>query len=701
MIAETAPGPRVLTGAFALAGAMALALGLAACPGPGKDTVDQSRPSPENRPRLLETVGEFAIAPLYADGFEELSPRERVLAFYLHRAALAGRDIYYDQMGKDGLEIRDLLEEILTHPRGIPRPFLDQMLLYLKLFWINSGNHNDRTQTKFVPAFTVDDLRSAAHMAARGGAAIRVALGETLDAKIDRLRASLFDPSFQPMLTCKAPPPGRDIVTGSSVNFYEGVTLAEAGRFAAKYPLNSRLVKRGGRVEEEVYRAGRGEVPAGRYSSELQTIIGFLGKGRPHAGEAQGAVLGELQEYFATGDPEAFRRYNIAWVAGDFPVDTINGFIETYKDPLARKGAWEGLVYFVDSRLTRLQKSLAAQAQYFEERAPWDGRYKRQGFPAPTASAINLLVATGDSGPMPPVGVNLPNDEALRQRHGSKSVSLVNVIAAGEGATRKGFLEEFVLPEERRLLEDHGSESALLMTTLHEVLGHAAGKVSDGLQGEPSEHLREYYGALEEARAELVALHDIFDPRLAEIGAVTSPDVPEAACREYVARDLYMLRRVRQGNRLEDDHMRAMHLIVSYLREETRAVERVRREDRTYQRITDLQAFRRGVATLLAEVQRIKGEGDRGAARSLSQRFATRIDPALRDEIVRRADLAGVPSYVAFLMPEVVPVRDGAGNVVDARLAYGQDFALQMLRFSGKLPLEPEGDSEASSSRLP
>jgi len=253
MTAETAgPGARVLPGAFALprpvalAGAFALALGLAACAGPGKEAMEQSPPAPGNRPRLVETVGEFAIAPIYADGFEDLSPSERALAFYLYRAALAGRDIYYDQMGRQGLEIRDLLEEILTHPQGIPRPFLDSMLVYLKLFWINSGNHNDRTRAKFVPQFSFDDLRSAAHMAARNGAAIRMAVGETLDSKLTRLRHTLFDPAVDPLVTCKAPPPGRDIITGSSVNYYDGVTLADVTRFAAKHPLNSRLVNVGG-----------------------------------------------------------------------------------------------------------------------------------------------------------------------------------------------------------------------------------------------------------------------------------------------------------------------------------------------------------------------------------------------------------------------------------------------------------------------
>ena len=645
----------------------------------------------DQRPYLLETVGEFAVARVYADGFEDLTPRERALAYYLCRAAIAGRDIYYDQMGRSNLEARDLLEEILTHPRGIPEETLGRLHAYLKLYWINNGNHNERTKLKFVPELTFEQLVQAARAAAGNGARFRLALGETLEAKLRRLRPVLFDAGFEPLVTCKTPPPGQDILTCSSANFYEGVTLADLRGFTERHPLESRLVKRGGRLVEEVYRAGRGDLPPGRYAKELKTISGFLEKARARAETPQAEVLRLLIDYFATGDPEAFRLYNIAWVKQDSAVDTVNGFIETYKDARSQKGAYEGLVFFVDRRMTRLQKDLAAQAQYFEDRAPWDARYKRTGITAPTANAINVLVAVGDGGPMPPIGINLPNEEAIRETHGSKSVSLVNVLDAGNRASKAKVIEEFFLPADRPLQETWGAEVDLLQTTMHEILGHASGRVGPGLQGDPRDHLREYFSALEEARAELVALHNFFDPKLAEIGAVPSPEMAEAAYRDYVTNDLYLLRRVRQGEILEDDHMRAIHLIVSYLREVTRVVEQVRLEGKTYFRVTDIAGMRRGVAELLARIQAIKGEGDYAAARDLMQRFGIRIDPALRDEIVGRARQAGIPSYVAFVMPDLQPVRDASGEVIDARVEEASDLTMQMLRYSGKFPLEKEG----------
>jgi len=676
---------------------LALALLTAACGGAGTGPV-KPRSGADTRPYLLETVGEFAVSRLYADDFEELSKNDRALAFYLYRAALAGRDIFYDQMGKDVLEIRDLLEEILIHPQSLDPTFRDRLLHYLKLYWINNGNHNDRTRQKFVPEFTFEDLKAAAEQAQRSGAHIKLAFRETLAQKLDRLRPAIFDPRVDPLSTCKSPPPGGDILTCSSVNFQEGLRLKDLEGFRETHPLNSRLVKKDGRVTEEIYRAGRGDVPSGRYAKELKTMIGFLEKARPFADHDQQAILDHLIDYFATGDPAAFRDYDIAWVKHETPVDAILGFIETYKDPRGQKGAFEGIVHFVDRRTTRLQKDLASLAQYFEDRAPWDEVYKRKGFNLPIANAVNVLGASGDSGPMPPIGVNLPNDEGIRERYGNKSVSLVNVMDAYNRAASAPVVGEFFLPEERALQTQYGPVVDLLQTTMHEVLGHASGKVSDGLKGDPRELLREYYSALEEARAEAIALYNFFDPKLIEIGAIPSREAAEAAYRDYVTDDLQNLRRVRHSDLLEDDHMRATHLIVTYVRETTKAVETVRRDGKTYFRVADMAAMRAGVADLLKTLQHIKGEGDYDAARALIERYAVRIDPVLRDQVVARADKAGIPSYVAFIMPDVVPVRDVLGNVIDARVAYVSDFTTQMLRYSGKLPLEEPLDTPAPSA---
>lgn len=645
---------------------------------------------------ILERVGEFAIVPLEARGFDALSQRDRILAFYLSRAALAGRDIHYDQMGREGLEIRDLLEEVLTHPRGLDPVFREALLRYLKQFWISSGNHNERTRTKFVPEFSFEDLRRGIAAAQKEGAVIKLPVREPLERKLERLRPALFDPSFEPLLTCKTAPAGVDLLACSSVNFYDGVTVADLSGFKEQHPLNSRLVKKDGRLEEEVWRAGRAAgpggpaIPPGMYASQLRTVMGFLTKAKVFASPEEAQALSLLSDFFASGEAADFKRYNLDWVKLSPAVDTVQGFIETYHDPRGRKGSWQGMVFFADPERTRLLQGLAAEARGFEERAPWDARFKRSTFNPPVVAAVEILLAAGDGGPSPPIGVNLPNDDDIQEHVGNRSFLYANVLEAANRATLQPLTEEFALPDDRPLLIQHAVEAEMLLTAMHEALGHAAGRAREGLSEEPSVLLGESYAALEEARAELVALHAIFDPVLLDRKLMSSPAVAEAAYRDYLLHDLSQLRRVRAGDRIEDDHMRATHLIVEWLRANGGGVETVSHDDRTYFKVADIAAMRKGVATLLAEVQRIKGEGDRAAARDLLERYATRIDTRLRDEVVSRADRAKIPSYLAYVMPEIVPVRDANGEVVDARLGPADDFTLQMLRFSGKLPREPE-----------
>jgi dipeptidyl-peptidase-3 len=646
---------------------------------------------------ILERVGEFAIAPLEARGFEALSQRDRILAFYLSRAALAGRDIHYDQLGRDGLEIRDLLEEVLTHPRGLDPVFREALLRYLKQFWISSGNHNERTRQKFVPEFSFEDLRRGITAAQKEGASIRTAVREPLEHKLERLRPALFDPAYEPLLTCKTAVAGTDLLSCGSVNFYDAVTLPDLAGFEETHPLNSRLAKRDGKLVEEIWRAGRSAgpagpaIPPGMYASQLRTVIGFLTKAKAFAPPEEARALTLLSDYFMTGDAADFRRYNLDWVKLSPAVDTVQGFIETYQDPRGRKGAWQGMVFFADPERTRLLQGLAAEARGFEERAPWDARFKRTSFTPPVVAAVEIVLAAGDGGPCPPIGVNLPNDDEIQEQVGNRSFLYANVLEAGNRATLEALTAEFALPEDRPLLLEHAVEAEMILTAMHEALGHAAGRSAPGLKGEPSVLLGESYAALEEARAELVALHAIFDPVLLERKLISSPAVAEAAYKDYLLHDLSQLRRVRSGDRIEDDHMRATHLIVEWLRANGGGVEMPSHDGRTFIRLADPAAMRKGVAALLAEVQRIKGEGDRAAARTLLERYGTRIDPKLRDEVVARADRAGIPSYLAYVMPEIVPVRDASGGVVDAHLEKAGDFTLQMLRFSGKLPRETEG----------
>jgi dipeptidyl-peptidase-3 len=526
---------------------------------------------------------------------------------------------------------------------------------------------------------------------------VKLAVREPLEHKLERLRPALFDPSFEPLLTCKTAPAGIDLLACSSVNFYEGVTLADLAAFREEHPLNSRLVKKDGRLEEQVWRAGRPAGPAGpalppgMYASQLRTVIGFLTKAKAFAPPDEAQALSLLADSFASGETADFKRYNLDWVKLSPAVDTVQGFIETYHDPRGRKGSWQGMVFFADPERTRLLQGLAAEARGFEDRAPWDARFKRREFNPPVVAAVEILLAVGDGGPSPPIGVNLPNDDDIQEHVGNRSFLYANVLEAGNRATLQALTDEFALPDDRPLLMQHTVEAEMLLTAMHEALGHAAGRAREGLPQEPSVMLGESYAALEEARAELVALHAIFDPVLLEKKLISSPAVAEAAYRDYLIHDLSLLRRVRTGDRLEDDHMRATHLIVEWLRAHGGGVAVESHDDRTYFKVADTAAMRKGVATLLAEVQRIKGEGDRAAARDLLERYGTRIDPKLRDEVVARADRAKIPSWLAFVMPEIVPTRDASGEVVDAHLEKTGDFTLQMLRFSGKLPRESEG----------
>jgi dipeptidyl-peptidase-3 len=402
----------------------------------------------------------------------------------------------------------------------------------------------------------------------------------------------------------------------------------------------------------------------------------------PFAEAEQAEALRRLVRFYRSGSPGDWQAFNIAWLEyGEPVVDTINGFIESYEDPRSRKGAYEGLVHLVDSERSRLMADLAAHAVHFEERAPWDAAFKRRAFDLPVAAVVNVITAVGDAGPGCPLGVNLPNEERIRERFGSKSVTLGNVLQAYETVASRATTEEFALPAEREAALRHAETVSLLQTSMHEVLGHAAGAVSPELPGTPADHLREHYSALEEARAELVALHHFWDPKLRELAGLESDEVPEAAYRAYARSGLVMLRRLKTGNVLQDDHMRATALIVEYL-QDSGSIERLIEEGKTYYRVVSVDQMRHGVAVLLAELQRIKATGDIQAAARLMQAYAIEIDPGLRDEVVARAAAAGLPDDYAVVLPRLEPVLDDDGAVTDVNAVADEELAGQMLRLS-------------------
>ena len=659
----------------------AAAVGLAAAVG-----APASAQEVEERRYLLERIDDAAVGQLYADGFERLPLREKTLVWHLYQAALAGRDIYYDQRYEHNLEMREVLEEIVTHPEGVDPETLAAIEKYTKLFWINTGPFNNLTARRFVMETTPAAFADAVRAAAAAGAGFPLRGGEDPGEMAERMTPLFFDPDFEPVVTNKTPGPGEDMLLASANNLYKGVSMADLETFEEEYPLTSRLVKTDGRLVEEVYRVG------GRYSDEISEIIRHLEAAIPYASEAMARALRANVAYYRTGSPVDQRAYDVAWVEDqDSPVDTINGFTEVYMDARGAKGAWEALVFYVNPEKTGAIRTIAEHAQWFEDRMPWDPRYRKAGVTGITANAIDVVVETGDAGPLTPIGINLPNDQTVRERHGSKSISLSNVNEAYERSRSGGYRREFAWTEEEAERSRRWGRLAGEMTTnMHEVIGHASGQLAERLGGSAQPYLNEHYSALEEARADLIGLYFLADPKLVEIGVIPAEahdDVVLAQYEAYTRNALLQLRRIREGTQIEQDHMRNRQMIVHWLMANTEAIERRMRDGRTYYVMVDAEAFRAGVATLLAEVQRIKSEGDYEAARTLFETHGIHFDPALRDEVVARVDAVGLPSYTGFVQPRLEPVRDDAGAIVDVKISYPRDLTAQMLEYSGKRTL--------------
>jgi dipeptidyl-peptidase III len=638
-------------------------------------------PAAAARMYLLERVDEAAVVQVYADGFEALTLREQTLIWHLSQAAQAGRDIFYDQRYAPSLVMRDVLEAIISRPEGGDPDTLAEITRYTKLFWINSGPHNNLTARKFVLRCTPAAFAGAARAAERAGARFPLGPGETLDQLLARLQPLFFDPAVDASVTNKTPPPGDDILAASANNLYVDVTMADLEAFEERYPLNSRLVKRDGAIAEEVYRVG------GRYGSQIAAIVRHLEAAIPFATASMADALRALVRFYQTGETSDREAYDIAWVRDkDSPVDTINGFVEVYCDARGIKGAWEGIVFYVNREKTSEIRKIAANAQWFEDHMPWEAKYRKQGVRGITANAIDVVIETGDSGPVTPVGINLPNDQIVREQHGSKSVSLSNINEAYDKSTLPEFRTEFSwTPEEAARAEKWGAFVAELTTNMHEVIGHASGKVEERLKGNPQGALKEQYSALEESRADLVALYFLPHPKLEELGLVAAEDHAEIVRTEYEAYTrtaLVQLRRVREGSQIEEDHMRNRQMIVRWLMAHTTAIDVRVRDGRTFFVLADPHAFHEGVGRLLADVQRVKAEGDYAAARQLFETYGVHFDPALRDEVVARVDRLRLPSYTGFVMPTLDAQFDAAGGISGVTISYPRDLTRQMLEYS-------------------
>ena len=666
---------------------LAVTMGATAGCGAGDEGVFPTEPGapPDagERTYLLERIDDAAVVQLYADGFEGLDLREKTLIWHLYQAALAGRDIYYDQRYAHNLEMRELLEEILTHAGEVEPRALEAIHRYTKLFWLNTGPFNNITARKFVIETTPERFAAAIREAAANGASFPLQDGETLDEMVARMTPLFLDPDLDPVVTNKTPGEGRDILLASANGLYDGVSMADLEGFEEEYPLNSRLVKRDGALVEEVYRID------GLYGDAIEAIVEHLEAAVPFATAPMAEALRALVRWYRTGSAEDRRAYDIAWVADQASaVDTINGFTEVYMDARGVKGSWEALVFYVNREKTGAIQTLAAHAQWFEDHMPWDPAYRKAGVRGITANAIDVVIETGDSGPVTPIGINLPNDQRVREEHGSKSVSLSNVNAAYEGSQPPAYRREFAWDEaEAARSERWGSFAGELTTNMHEVIGHASGQLSDRLGGEPQLYLKEQYSALEEGRADLVALYFIADPQLVEIGVVPAEsheEIIRAEYEGYTRNAILQLRRVREGSQIEEDHMRNRQMIVRWLMDQTEAIEVRERDGKTFYVMTDWRAFREGVGRLLTEVQRIKSEGDYNAAKALFEQHGIHFDPALRDQVLERVARVDLASYTGFVMPKLEAVTDADGAITDVAISYPMDLTQQMLEYSGK-----------------
>jgi dipeptidyl-peptidase-3 len=640
---------------------------------------------------LVDRVAATGFVQVQAESFRSLAPRQQALAYWLSQASIAIDPIVYDQNSPWGLRQKRVLEEIVR-ARNVSPQARPKVVAFTKLFWANRGNHNEMTAQKFLPEFTFDELQAAARAALAGGGFRGDPYGNQairnqpdLDRELDALRPSLFDPNFEPTITAKSPRGGKDILQSSANNFYSGVSLADLAGFHDTHPLNSRLVKSAsGQLVEEVYRAGTpdGKIPPGLYARFLKKANEYLEKARAYAETGQSETIADLIRYYQTGDPADWIHFGIAWVGNNPPVDFANGFIEVYRDARAAKGTSQSFVTITDARLDGLMRKLAENAQYFEDHAPWLAQYKKLGVKPPVAKAVETVVETGDF-QVTTTGDNLPNEDEVHEKYGSKSFLFTGSSRTLQRAAGDGPLEEFAAsPEEIAICKKYGEEASDLMTGLHEVIGHGSGKLNPRLKGGAESYLKEYYSTLEEARADLMALWNITDPKLAELGLISSPEVAKAMYYAEVRAPLTQLSRIPRGDTIEEDHQRNRQLISGYIMDKTGAIEKVERNGKTYLVLKDFDKMHQGVGMLLAELMRIKAEGDYASIKRLVDQYGVHFDPALRDQVVARYRKLNLPQYWCGINSQLTAAFDGSGKISGVRISYPRDYVRLQLSYA-------------------
>jgi dipeptidyl-peptidase-3 len=633
---------------------------------------------------LVARVADTGFIRLQAPSFAQLDAKQKALAYWLTQASIAIDPIIYDQLSPYGVREKRLIEGVMAHHDGIDPAAFAKIREYALLFWANRGNHNETTAQKFLPGFTPDAFAQAVVKAQANGAyktpyADLPALPSAEAAKKEAadLHQAIFDAAFEPMATAKTPPPGKDILQASGNSFYQNATLADLKDFKERYPLNSRVVKDAKGVHELVYRAGTpdGRVAPGLYAPYLQKAIDCLEKAKPNADAAQGKVIQDLITFYQTGDPKDWLTFGGDWVRNDATVDFANGFIEVYRDPRGAKGSSQSFVTITDKPVTTVMNKLARNAAYFEDKAPWDATYKKKNFTPPVVKAVEVLIETGDFH-VTTSGDNLPNENEIHEKYGTKNFLFLGSSHALDAAG--SLTGEFAAsPEILARAKKYGEQAEDLLTAMHEVIGHGSGKLSDRLKGGAESYLKEYFSTLEEARADLMGLWNVNDPKLKALGLVTDQDeVAKAMYDSAALAPLTQLRRIPKGDTIEEDHQRDRALIANYIQDKTGAIQQVVRDGKTYVRVTDYVKMRQGVGMLLAELMRIKAEGDYTAIKALVDKYGVHFDPKLRDQVIARYKTINLPTYWAGVYPVVrqsgqtftiAPQRDPVAQY----LAYG------------------------------
>ena len=635
-----------------------------------------------------ERFADLQLLRYRLNGFEELSLRQKILIYYLSEATIFGRDITFDQYGKYNLRIRKMLEVVYCEDT-IPHDTAEFRALetYLKRIWFSNGIYHHYGCEKFKPGFSEDYLREVL-----GKVDVRklpLKEGESLEDLCNALFPVIFDEAVLPKRVNKAD--GEDIVRSSACHFYDDVSQQEAEDFYARmkqqdaandapisYGLNSTLVKENGEIRERVWKAD------GLYGQAIRRIIYWLQKAAEVAeNEAQKSYIALLIKYYESGDLNVFNEYCIEWVREHASsVDFINGFIEVYGDPLGLKGSWEGLVEYIDKEATHRTQTISNNAQWFEDHSPVDARFKKAVVQGVSANVICAAMLGGEEYPSTAIGINLPNADWIRARYGSKSITISNITDAyNKAAKGSGFKEEFVVDEPTlRLIEQYGDICDDLHTDLHECLGHGSGQL---LPGVDPDSLKAYGNTIEEARADLFGLYYIADAKLVALGLTPDMEAYKAQYYTYMMNGLMtQLIRITPGHQIEEAHMRNRALIAHWCYENGDAIKLVRRDGKTYVEITDYEQLRSLIARLLAEVQRIKSEGDYEAARQLVETYAIKVDATLHQEVLKRYEKLNLAPYKGFINPKLSPVLDDKGEICDIQVDYSEGYAQQMLRYS-------------------